>query len=117
MSTPQDTSFPQVTDSLDRRVSNRVSFDSTFGVAVFENETIPAAEQFVTVHGSDFSHTGISFTTTRWPMSDQLVLKLNSQAKTVYAVARIIGCVGQRRPETDAPRFEVRCEFERWLGT
>lgn len=105
-------------DGLDRRTSNRVSYETTLGFTSFTGKQagIPRREQFTMVNGSDFSHTGISFITGIWPSSDQLVLMLNSQSKVVYAVARIVGCVSRRRTSEDVPQYEVRCEFETWLS-
>ncbi len=102
-------------DDVDRRNSNRVSFDTTFGVAIFNGQSVPSQDQFTQVHGTDFSHTGISFTMPQWPASDQLVLMLGCRAKSVYAAARIVGCLCQRQSGDVSPHFEVRCEFERWL--
>ena len=104
-----------VEDPLDRRTSNRVSYATTLGVAVFDGQAIPPAGRFVQVAGSDFSHTGISFTTSQWPVSDQLILQLGSLGKTVYAAVHIVGCVAQRRSQDNSVRFEVRCEIDRWL--
>lgn len=102
-------------DASERRTSNRVSFDTTLGVANFDGRKIPKPKLFTDVQGSDFSHTGVSFTTVLWPTSDRLVLMFRKPEKTVYAAARIVGCRSLPRGGDDPTRFEVRCEFERWL--
>jgi hypothetical protein len=105
----------QIEKDVDRRTSNRVSYAARLGVAVARGQGIPSPDEFIQVPGSDFSHTGISFTTPRWPASDQLILQLGSLGKTVYAAVRVVGCVASPRCGDEPGRFEVRCEFERWL--
>ena len=102
-------------DVSDRRASNRVSFDTTLGVANFDGRKVPDPKRFADVQGSDFSHTGVSFTTTQWPTSDRVVLMFRKPAKTAYAAARIVGCRCLPRSGDESTRFEVRCEFDRWL--
>lgn len=98
----------------DRRTSNRVTYDTTLGFADFDGCNMPSVDKFHFVQGSDLSHTGISFTTRKWPATDQIVLMLGDRVKPIYASARIVGCLCRHQNGHQAG-FEVRCEFERWL--
>jgi hypothetical protein len=104
-------------DVFERRNSGRVTFDTTLGVAVYTGDSVPPPDTFIEVQGTDFSHTGIAFTTMHWPVSDQLLLMFKSTARVVYVVAQIRGCVAHRSATNDPPHFEVRCEFVRWHNT
>ncbi|MCA9124333.1 MAG: hypothetical protein H6822_08015 [Planctomycetaceae bacterium] len=98
----------------DRRTSARVSYGAVLGV-IEHNGTLPAATEMRPVKALDLSHTGVSFTTTRWPSSDWLLIMLGSKQKPRYASARVVGC--QTKATTDdTRRFEVHCEFEQWLA-
>ena len=98
----------------DRRTSDRVSYGAVLGV-IEHNGTLPAATEMRPVKALDLSHTGVSFTTTRWPSSDWLLIMLVSKQKPRYASARVVGC--QTKATTDdTRRFEVHCEFEQWLA-
>ena len=98
---------------IDRRGSARVSYGAVLGV-IEHNGTLPDASELRPVKALDLSHTGVSFTTTRWPSSDWLLIKMGSPRKPRYASARVVGCRSQAN-EDDTRRFEVRCEFEQWL--
>ena len=97
----------------DRRNSARVSYGAVLGV-VEHNGTVPAASELRPVKALDLSHTGVAFTTTRWPSSDWLLIMMGTSQQPRYASARVVGCRGQVT-EDDTRRFEVRCEFEQWL--
>ena len=97
----------------DRRNSARVSYGAVLGV-IEHNGTLPAKSELRPVKALDLSHTGVSFSTTRWPSSDWLLIMLGSSQKPRYASVRVVGC--QSKPtEGDLRRFEVHCEFEQWL--
>lgn len=98
---------------IDRRSSARVAYGAVLGV-IEHNGTLPAAAELRPVKALDLSHTGVSFTTTRWPSSDWLLIKLGSSRKARYASARVVGC-RSKVAEDDLRKFEVRCEFEQWL--
>ena len=98
---------------IDRRNSARVSYGAVLGV-IEHNGTLPAPAELRPVKALDLSHTGVSFTTTRWPSSDWLLIKMGTSRKPRYASARVVGCRGQVTDD-DTRRFEVRCEFEQWL--
>jgi hypothetical protein len=79
------------------------------------NGTPPDASEFRPVKALDLSHTGLAFSTTRWPSSDWVVVMLGDHDNPSYATARIVGCLNKSAGPDDK-RFEVRCEFERWLA-
>ncbi|MDA1051077.1 MAG: hypothetical protein O3C40_11450 [Planctomycetota bacterium] len=97
----------------DRRNSARVSYGAVLGV-IEHNGTLPTKSELRPVKALDLSHTGVSFTTTRWPSSDWLLIMMGSSQQPRYASARVVGCRSQAT-EDDTRRFEVHCEFEQWL--
>lgn len=102
-------------DLSDRRDSSRVPYESTLGVAALPKSGLPEANQFVRVQGSDFSHSGVSYSTPHWPPSSELVLMFGSLSKPAYAAAQIVGC--KLLSKADEPvRYEVRCRIHRWLS-
>ena len=98
---------------IDRRNSARVSYGAVLGV-IEHNGTLPSTSELRPVKALDLSHTGVSFTTTRWPSSDWLLIKMGSSRKPRYASARVVGCRSQVTDD-DLRRYEVHCEFEQWL--
>lgn len=100
-------------DHDDRRNSARVSYGAVLGV-VEHNGTLPTTSELRPVQALDLSHTGVSFTTKRWPSSDWLLIMMGTSEQPRYASARVVGCRSQVA-EDDTRRFEVRCEFEQWL--
>ncbi|MEO8497101.1 MAG: hypothetical protein ABI614_18670 [Planctomycetota bacterium] len=97
----------------DRRSSSRVSYGAVLGV-IEHNGTLPTKSELRPVKALDLSHTGVSFTTSRWPSSDWLLIMLGSSQKPRYASARVVGCQSKVTAD-DTRRFEVHCEFEQWL--
>ena len=79
-------------DLSDRRDSSRVSYEASLGVAAFQGDGVPRGEAFVRVQGSDFSHSGVSYTTRHWPPAAELVLMFGARTKPPYAVGQIICC-------------------------
>ena len=104
---------PNTEGPADRRASARVPFGSVLGV-IEHNGTLPDHAEFRPVQALDLSHTGLAFTTARWPSSDWVVVMLGDEQAPRYATARIVGCLNKSSAE-EGKRFEVRCEFERWL--
>ncbi len=104
---------PDIEQNDDRRSSARVSYGALLGV-IEHNGTLPTTSELRPVKAIDLSHTGLSFTTTRWPSSDWLLIMMGSSQKPRYASARVVGCEG-RIAEDETRRFEVHCEFEQWL--
>jgi len=104
---------PDTAAPVDRRTSARVPFGSVLGV-IEHNGTLPDSAEFRPVRALDLSHTGIAFSTTRWPSSDWVVLMLGDHENSSYATARVVGCLN-KSTDPNEKRFEVRCEFEQWL--
>lgn len=104
---------PILADTVDRRNSARVPFGAAIGV-IEHNGTVPDASEFRPVNALDLSHTGIAFSTTRWPSSDWVVVMLGDRNKPQFATARVVTCLS-KSADREAKRFEVRCEFEQWL--
>ena len=104
---------PDQEQDVDRRGSSRVSYGAVLGV-IEHNGTLPEAAELRPVKALDLSHTGVAFTTTRWPSSDWLLIMMGTSKKPRYASARVVGCRGIVS-EDDVRRFEVHCEFEQWL--
>ena len=102
-----------VEQEKDRRSSSRVSYGAVLGV-IEHNGTLPAKSELRRVKALDLSHTGVSFSTTRWPSSDWLLIMLGSTQKPRYASARVVGCQS-KVADDGSRRFEVHCEFEQWL--
>ena len=104
----------EVEQESDRRSSARVSYGAVLGV-IEHNGTVPSASELRPVKALDLSHTGVSFTTTRWPSSDWLLIMLGTADAPRYASARVVGCRGRVGEDDGVRRFEVHCEFEQWL--
>ncbi|MEX0819024.1 MAG: hypothetical protein WD070_05515 [Pirellulaceae bacterium] len=104
---------PDPEQDHDRRSSARVSYGAVLGV-IEHNGTLPATSELRPVKALDLSHTGLSFSTTRWPGSDWLLIMLGSSQKPRFASARVVGCHSVVTGD-DTRRFEVHCEFEQWL--
>ena len=102
-------------EPLDRRTSTRVPFGAVLGVIEHDGR-LPDPAEFRPVTAVDLSHTGIAFSTTRWPSSDWVVLMLGERGDPSYATARVVGCLN-KSADRNAKCFEVRCEFEEWVLT
>jgi hypothetical protein len=114
MSQPKHRANPET--MTDRRSSRRVSFAARLSISTSGGTTIPSDDLFHPVKAVNLSQTGLSFTTTQWPGSDELLVRFSDHSKPRHATARVIAC---RREELDGgeSRFEVRCEFGEWLPT
>lgn len=104
---------PDLEQDNDRRGSSRVSYGAVLGV-IEHNGTLPETAELRPVKALDLSHTGVSFSTTRWPSSDWLLIMMGTSQQPRYAAARVVGCQC-KLSDDDVRHFEVHCEFEQWL--
>ena len=104
---------PNLEEPENRRTSARVPFASIFGIAD-DDRTLPDHSEFHPVKGRDLSQTGIAFGMKRWPSSDMIVVMVGDRENPSYAAAHIVGCL-RDSSDPNETRFEVRCEFDRWL--
>ena len=106
---------PRALDTVtDRRSSRRVSFAARVSVSTWSGTSIPSDKLFQPVKAVNLSQTGLSFTTTKWPGSDELLVRFSEHAAPTHATARVIAC-HREEAEDGSSRFEVRCEFAEWL--
>jgi hypothetical protein len=104
----------EISKAADRRDSTRVGFAAVVKVNDSGEYGIPASS-FYPVTAQDLSHSGLSFTTDRWPQRDNLTLMMGSPDNPVYVNARIVRCVTEEHGD-DPPNYTVHCVFAEWLS-